>query len=465
MTKEDDFKLLKIQTCVLKVNIHCDGCKQKVKKHLQRIEGVYQVNIDAEQQKVTVSGTVDTATLIKKLVRAGKHAEVWSQKSSQKQINNCIIDDKSNKSQKQGLVKGLEALKNQQKFPAFSSEEDDDYLDDEEDDGDDLGFLGPSQLGLFRQHIMDANKAKKGIGAIPPASNNGNEMKNLVNGNAGKKGNPNQNMGMKVNPGGIDQKTMAALQMKNAQLGGGNISAGEGKRGNDTSTMMNLAGFRGNDANVSNATAAIAALGGNPNGLGLQVQSNNNGHLGPSAAAGFPTGGYSTGQYPSSMLMNMTGQNHPASMMMNMQNRNGMQQPQMNMTGQNHPASMMMNMQNRNGMQQPQMNMTGQNHPASMMMNMQNRNGLQQPQMMYHRSPYNPPTTGYCYNPHPDPHPFPYADPHLAHPYADPHLAHPYADPHLAHPYAEQPNYNGDCSAAASTEMFSDESTSSCSIM
>jgi hypothetical protein len=365
--------------------------------------------------------------LIKKLVRAGKHAEVWSQKSNQKQNNNCIKDDKSNKSQKQGLVKGLEAFKNQQKFPAFSSEEDDDYLDDEEDDdGDDLGFLGPSQLGLLRQHIMDANKAKKGIGAIPPASNNGNEMKNLVNGNAGKKGNPNQNMGMKVNPGGIDQKTMAALHMKNAQLGGGNISAGEGKRGNDTSTMMNLAGFRGNDANVNNAAAAIAALGGNPNGLGLQVQSNNNGHQGPSAAAGFPTGGYSTGQYPSSMLMNMTGQNHP--------------------------ASMMMNMQNRNGMQQPQMNMTGQNNPASMMMNMQNRNGLQQPQMMYHRSPYNPPTTGYCYNPHP-------------HPYADPHLAHPYADPHLAHPYAEQPNYNGDCSAAASTEMFSDESTSSCSIM
>ncbi|KAG6757684.1 hypothetical protein POTOM_038006 [Populus tomentosa] len=416
MTKEDDFKLLKIQvslslspslsflatffhlsscfcclltsffllfvqTCVLKVNIHCDGCKQKVKKHLQRIEGaqlliiisilyynvlafsflmwdsgllcllffifivqqrVYQVNIDAEQQKVTVSGTVDTATLIKKLVRAGKHAEVWSQKSNQKQNNNCIKDDKSNKGQKQGLVRGLEAFKNQQKFPAFSSEEDDDYLDDEEDDdGDDLGFLGPSQLGLLRQKIMDANNAKKGIGGIPPASNNGNEMKNLVNGNAGKKGNPNQNMGMKVNPGGIDQKTMAALQMKNAQLGGGNMSAGEGKRGNDTSTMMNLAGFRGNDANVSNAAAAIAALGGNTNGLGLQVQSNNIGHQGPSAAAGFPTGGYTTGPYPSSMLMNMT----------------------------------------------------AKNHPASMMMNMQNRNGMQQPQMMYHRSPYNPPNT------------------------------------------------------------------------
>lgn len=28
-----------MQTCVLKVNIHCDGCKHKVKKILQKIEG------------------------------------------------------------------------------------------------------------------------------------------------------------------------------------------------------------------------------------------------------------------------------------------------------------------------------------------------------------------------------------------------------------------------------------------
>ncbi|KAF7808778.1 heavy metal-associated isoprenylated plant protein 37 [Senna tora] len=58
---------LLIETCDLKVSIHCDGCKHKVKKLLQRIEGVYQVQIDAEQQKVTVSGGVDAATLIKKL--------------------------------------------------------------------------------------------------------------------------------------------------------------------------------------------------------------------------------------------------------------------------------------------------------------------------------------------------------------------------------------------------------------
>ncbi|KAK9115374.1 hypothetical protein Syun_022171 [Stephania yunnanensis] len=31
---------LNLQSCVLKVNIHCDGCKQDVQKLLQRIEGV-----------------------------------------------------------------------------------------------------------------------------------------------------------------------------------------------------------------------------------------------------------------------------------------------------------------------------------------------------------------------------------------------------------------------------------------
>ena len=30
---------LYMQKCVLKVNIHCDGCKQKVKKILQKIDG------------------------------------------------------------------------------------------------------------------------------------------------------------------------------------------------------------------------------------------------------------------------------------------------------------------------------------------------------------------------------------------------------------------------------------------
>ncbi|XP_038999440.1 heavy metal-associated isoprenylated plant protein 37-like isoform X2 [Hibiscus syriacus] len=365
MTKEENFKLLKIQTCVLKVNIHCDGCKQKVKKLLQRIEGVYQVSIDAEQQKVTVSGSFDSATLIKKLFRAGKYAEVWSQKSNQnqnqnqKQKNNCIKDDNksnnNNKGQKKGILKGIDAFKNQhqQKFPTSIPEEDD-YMDDydeEEDEEEEMQFLKPNQIG---------------------SSNNN------INNNVGKKGNPNQNMGVKVNPGLLDQKTLAALKMNNAQLGGLNAGA-EAKRGNEMNSIAGLSGFHGN--NAANVFPNASVLGANPNGLGgyHQVQSNNC-LQGPSPTS-FPNGGFTTGQYPSPMLLNHNGYNHPSSSMMNMQNR-------------------------------------------------------QLPQMMHHRSALIPPSTGYYYN------------------YSIP----PYTFP-------EVPNYANHHQSIATAHMFSDENTSSCSIM
>lgn len=353
MTKEEDFKLLKIQTCVLKVNIHCDGCKQKVKKLLQRIEGVYQVQIDSELQKVTVSGSVDSATLIKKLVRAGKYAELWSQKTNQnqKQKNNNAKDDK-NKGQKQGMVKGLEAFKNQQKFPAFSSEEDEYYFetdDEDEEDDEEMRFLREkaNQLQMLKQQAANANNARKSIGAM--SGNSNGKMNNACNANnSGKKGGPNQNMGMKDNPNGIEQKTMAGLKLNSAHLGEGlNLNLGDAKRANDIGAMMNLAGFNGNSANVGSATV----LGSNnSNGLGgFPVQSNN---MIPGSSAAFSNGGLATGQYPSSLLMNMNGfNNHPS------------------------PSPLMMNM------------------------NMQARQAMQQqPQMMYHRSPFIPPNTGYYYN-------------------------------------------------------------------
>ncbi|CAA6654135.1 unnamed protein product [Spirodela intermedia] len=87
MSKEEDIKVLKIQTCILKVNIHCDGCRQKVKKLLQKIDGVYTTVIDAEKGTVTVSGDVDAATLIKKLSKAGKPAELIAPKVPSSNIN------------------------------------------------------------------------------------------------------------------------------------------------------------------------------------------------------------------------------------------------------------------------------------------------------------------------------------------------------------------------------------------
>ncbi|XP_075476258.1 heavy metal-associated isoprenylated plant protein 32-like [Primulina tabacum] len=107
MSKEE---FLKIQTCVLKVNIHCDGCKQKVKKILQKIDGVYTTNIDSEQGKVTVSGNIDPATLIKKLTKNGKHAEIWgvskANNNNQNQMNNQFKNLQIDGGSKGGQNKG-----------------------------------------------------------------------------------------------------------------------------------------------------------------------------------------------------------------------------------------------------------------------------------------------------------------------------------------------------------------------
>ncbi|KAJ8635504.1 hypothetical protein MRB53_009771 [Persea americana] len=43
--------------------------------------GVYSFNLDAEQGKVTVAGNVDPNTLVKKLQKKDKHAQLWSSRS------------------------------------------------------------------------------------------------------------------------------------------------------------------------------------------------------------------------------------------------------------------------------------------------------------------------------------------------------------------------------------------------
>ncbi|CAI9765862.1 unnamed protein product [Fraxinus pennsylvanica] len=98
---EEPLPVLQYQTWVLKVSIHCQGCKRKVKKVLQAIEGVYTINIDAKQRKVIVTGNIDAQTLIKKLVRNGKHAELWPEKPAGKK-------KKSGKSDKENEPKSSE---------------------------------------------------------------------------------------------------------------------------------------------------------------------------------------------------------------------------------------------------------------------------------------------------------------------------------------------------------------------
>lgn len=74
MAKEGDLKKTE-----LKVSVHCcDGCKKKVRKALRSMEGVFKTEIDPLEPKVTILGNLDPQTLIKKLLKAGKQAEIWS---------------------------------------------------------------------------------------------------------------------------------------------------------------------------------------------------------------------------------------------------------------------------------------------------------------------------------------------------------------------------------------------------
>ncbi|KAB1202935.1 Copper transport protein ATX1 [Morella rubra] len=101
---EEAPEALKYQTWVLKVSIHCEGCKKKVKKVLQSIEGVYTTTVDSPQHKVTVTGNVEADTLIKKLLKSGKHAELCPEKkeksskakSNEKQKDQKTIEEDSN---------------------------------------------------------------------------------------------------------------------------------------------------------------------------------------------------------------------------------------------------------------------------------------------------------------------------------------------------------------------------------
>lgn len=78
-------QLMNYKTWVLKVSIHCEGCKRKVKKILQQVPGVYAIDIDLKQQRARVTGNVEAESLLRRLQKSGKHAELLPQQSDHKE--------------------------------------------------------------------------------------------------------------------------------------------------------------------------------------------------------------------------------------------------------------------------------------------------------------------------------------------------------------------------------------------
>ncbi|KAF3969994.1 hypothetical protein ACB098_05G101200 [Castanea mollissima] len=59
------------------VHMDCAGCESKIKKALNKLDGVDEVDIDMSLQKVTVMGWVDQEKVLKTVRKTGRRAELW----------------------------------------------------------------------------------------------------------------------------------------------------------------------------------------------------------------------------------------------------------------------------------------------------------------------------------------------------------------------------------------------------
>ncbi|KAL2329054.1 hypothetical protein Fmac_022481 [Flemingia macrophylla] len=67
-----------VQTVEVKVKMDCEGCERKVKKAVDGMKGVSQVEVDRKASKVTVSGYVEPSKVVSRIAhRTGKRAELW----------------------------------------------------------------------------------------------------------------------------------------------------------------------------------------------------------------------------------------------------------------------------------------------------------------------------------------------------------------------------------------------------
>ncbi|XAR59243.1 hypothetical protein NMG60_11014973 [Bertholletia excelsa] len=61
----------------MRVHMDCPGCESKIKKALQKLDGVDDVDIDMNMQKVTVTGWADRRKVLKAVRKTGRKAEFW----------------------------------------------------------------------------------------------------------------------------------------------------------------------------------------------------------------------------------------------------------------------------------------------------------------------------------------------------------------------------------------------------
>ncbi|KAM3709824.1 hypothetical protein ACJW31_02G203600 [Castanea mollissima] len=71
-------KRKQLQTVEIKVKMDCEGCERRVKKSVEGMKGVTQVEVEPKLSKLTVIGYVDPMKVLERVRhRTGKKAELW----------------------------------------------------------------------------------------------------------------------------------------------------------------------------------------------------------------------------------------------------------------------------------------------------------------------------------------------------------------------------------------------------
>ncbi|KAF5795046.1 putative heavy metal-associated domain, HMA, heavy metal-associated domain superfamily [Helianthus annuus] len=66
----------------LKVGLHCEECIKMILKAIKKIQDIETYDVDTRLNKVTVTGNVTNAQVVKALHKIGKQATNWEQGST-----------------------------------------------------------------------------------------------------------------------------------------------------------------------------------------------------------------------------------------------------------------------------------------------------------------------------------------------------------------------------------------------
>ncbi|CAF1941305.1 unnamed protein product [Brassica oleracea] len=90
-----------IKTAILKMNIHCEGCVNEIKRGIEKIKGIQTAEPDRSKSMVVVRGVMDPPKLVDEIKKKLKrHAELVSQNTEKGKGNNDNESNNNNKGNK-----------------------------------------------------------------------------------------------------------------------------------------------------------------------------------------------------------------------------------------------------------------------------------------------------------------------------------------------------------------------------